>query len=327
MIRSLNCDIAHCCCFLVIVLGAASNVIAKQEKESYRYYYVDADIVSLDAKQSLASYRPGGHVSGTSGSTIECSTPSTEISIAPVVESDRFYADITLTGLPKTKGDKKQAEGKKQRVDLTNLRPVSIDVDADKDGRTYHLNLVPTVKTVRLTPKSFQEIANDLYHLKFHASRITLNDKQYIGNMLASSADYFSIEICGVASIEFSLRHLKDAKPWGALTDGQITITNPDGTSIAISNVTNGKDDRLIIGGPYTVWVRWNKPQSTVEEYRAALKTWRNEMAKGTLASAAGDTKPDAIKRIDQELAREPGPWVIGCGAHELQKREIVQDE
>jgi hypothetical protein len=179
---------------------------------------------------------------------------------------------------------------------------------------------------VRLVPKSFEEVANDQYQLKFHASRITLNNKEYIGNMLATGADYFSVEICGVASLEFSLRHLKDAKPWGALTDGQITITNPDGTSIAISNVTNGKDDRLIVGGPYTVWVRWNKPRSTVDEYRTALKTWRDELAKGTTTSAA-DTKADAIARIDQELARKPGPWVVGCGAHDLRKREIVQDE
>ncbi len=327
MIRNLNSVIAHGCCILAIAGWTASSATAKQEKETFRYYCVDADVVSLDAKQSLASYRAEGHVSGASGSTIGCSTPSTEINIAPIVESDRFYADIILKDRSKSKDDKKQPDEKKQRVDLTNLRPVSVDVGTDKDGRAYQLNLVPAIKSVRLTAKPFQEVADDLYRLKFHSSRITLDDKQYIGNMLASDADYFSVEICGVASLEFSLHHLKDAKPWGALTDGQITITNPDGTSIAICNVTNGKDDRVIVGGPYTVWVRWNKPQSTVEEYRVALHAWRDEMVKGATTSAASDTKSEAIARIDQELARKPGPWVIGCGAHDLQKREIVQDK
>jgi hypothetical protein len=308
---------------LAIVLGSASGTVAKQEQGTYKYYYVDADVVSLDAKQSIASFRPDGHVSGTSGATIGCSTPNTEITIALLVESDHFYADVTMN----SKNDKQKDKEKKQRVDLTNLRPVSIEVESDKEGRAYHLNLVPTIKSVRLTAKSFQEVADDLYQLKFHSSRVTLNDKQYIGNMLATDADYFSVEICGVASLEFSLRHLKDAKPWGALTDGQITITNPDGTSIAISNVTNGKDDRFIVGGPYTVWVRWNKPKSSVEDYRASLKTWRDEMTKGAATAVSGDTKSNALKRIDQELAREPGPWIIGCGAHGLQKKELVHDD
>jgi hypothetical protein len=217
MIRNLIVCTTRYYFFLAIVLGSTSGAIAKPEQETYRYYYVDADVMSLDAKQSLASYRTDGHVSGGSGATIGCSTPNMEINISLLVESDHFYADVTM------KNDKKKDE-KKQRVDLTNLRPVSIDVESDKEGRTYHLNLIPTIKTVRLTAKSFQEVADDVYQIKFHSSRVTLNDKQYIGNMLASDADYFSVEICGVASLEFSLRHLKDAKPWGALTDGQITM-------------------------------------------------------------------------------------------------------
>ena len=119
-----------------------------------------------------------------------------------------------------------------------------------------------------------------MYALRFHASRVTLNDKQFIGNMMASDSDYFNVDICGLASIEFSLRHLKDAKPWGTLSDGEIRIANPDGRFITISNVTNGPDDQFISGGPYTVWVRWNKPQATVDEYRAALKAQRESTGK-----------------------------------------------
>ena len=69
-----------------------------------------------------------------------------EIRIELNVESGRFLADVTMTN------DKKPDDKKKQRVDLTNLRPTSIEIETDKDGRTYQLNLVPTIKTSRSRP-------------------------------------------------------------------------------------------------------------------------------------------------------------------------------
>jgi hypothetical protein len=302
-------------------LGLASSIHAQQTKESLKYYYVDACIVSLDAKQSLASYQDHGRVSGAPGSTIGNSTPTTTIGIELNVESGRFLADVTMTN------KQKPEKPTKKRVDLTNLRPTSIEIETGKDGRTYQLNLVPTIKSAQLTPKSFRTATNELYRLQFHSSQVTLNDRQYVGNMLASDADYFNVEICGLASIEFSLKHLKNAKPWGTLSDGQITIANPDGNSIVISNVTNGPGERLVSGGPYTVWVRWNKPQATVEEYRTALKAQREMLAKQILPGASDETKASILARIDKELAREPSPWIIGCGAHDVQKKELSPDE
>jgi hypothetical protein len=196
----------------------------------------------------------------------------------------------------------------------------------DKDGRVYHLNLTPSVVSVRLKPKSFQEASDELYRLQFHASRIILNDKQYVGRMLASDSQVFRIEMCGVASLEFSLRHLKGAEPWGRLQNGQITLNHPDGTSIEIGNVTNGAGDHLVAGGPYTVWVRWKKPEQTVEEYREALSQYRDQLKSATTENGTTDTTAKALAVIEQELAREPGPWVTSCGAFDLPKKEFVRD-
>ena len=91
-------------------------------------------------------------------------------------------------------------------------------------------------------------------------------------------------------------------------TDGEIRIANPDGRFITISNVTNGPDDQFISGGPYTVWVRWNKPHATIDEYRSGLKAQRELLAKNAPAGLSTDTKSMVVARIDQELAREPGP-------------------
>ena len=145
--------------------------------------------------------------------------------------------------------------------------------------------------------------------------------------MLASDSQVFKIEVCGFASLEFSLRHLKGAEPWGRLQNGQITFSNPDGTSIEIGNVTNGAGDHLVAGGPYTVWVRWKKPQQTVAEYRAALSQYRDQLKDGTTKNGATDTTTGALATIDQELAREPGPWVTECSAYDLPTKEFVDDE
>ena len=294
---------------------------AEQPKESFNSYYVEANLVSLDAKQSLASYKGGGQLSGSPGSRLGTSTPTKDIEIDLSVESRRLIANLTLTN------DKNAADKKTQRIDLTNLRPASIEVDTDKDGRTYYLNLVPTVRTTQIAPKSFQTAANELYRLRFHSSQVMLNNKQNIGDMMASDADYFNLEIVGLASIEFSLRHLKDAKPWGTLYNGRIQIAKPGGDFITISNVTNGPDNRLVSGGPYTVWVRWNKSQGTVEEFRGALKAQRALLAGENSDGGPNDTKALHLARIDEVIANLSGPWVAGCGAHDLHKSEYIREQ
>jgi hypothetical protein len=309
----------HGCCVLAMASATANRGDAQQEKETYSYYHLDAKVVSLDASQSLASYRSHGGGSGSPGANLGYYTPDTEVRIQLIIESNRFYADLTIQG----RNESDESDAKKERIDLTNLRPTFVDLGADKDGRTYQLNLTPSVTSVRLSPEPFQQAADNLYRLRFHSSRIMLNDKQYIGRMFASDAQIFSVDVCGVASLEFSLLHLKDAEPWGRLQNGQITLNHPDGTSIEIGNVTNGADDRLISGGPYLVWVRWGKPKQTVEEYRAELAAYRDRVKSGDEPATAG-----TLAILDNSLAREPGPWVTSCGARDNPARdEIVRDE
>jgi hypothetical protein len=316
------CFVYFCGALATIVL-IASRGAATESKDFYSYYQVDASVVSLDANQSLASYRSDGKGTGTPGSQLGYSTPEVDISIALLFESNRFYADVK-TRPHNIEGD----EGAKmQRVDLTSLRPISLDLGTDKFGRVYSLNLTPSVVSVRLKPKSFQEASDELYRLRFHASRVMLNDKTYVGRMLASDAEVFDVEICGVASLEFSLRHLKGADPSGRLQNGQITFSHPDGTSVEIGNVTNGADGQLVEGGPYTVWVRWKEPQQTVDEYRAALSRHRDQLQKDATKGGTTDTTAMALAAIEQELAREPGPWVTSCGACTLPKNEFIGDE
>ena len=305
-------------CFVLATVNTLTNYgLAEDSKENHKYYLVDAQVVSLEPSQLIATYRPYGGGSGSPGSTLGYSTPVGEVSIALIVQSDRFYADVTHK-----KGGKNEDDTLEQRIELTNLRPVFVTLGTDESGRSYHLNLTPTVVSVNLKPMPFQKAANDLYRLRFHSSRIVLNDTQYIGRMMASDAEVFSIEVCDVASLEFSLHHLKNAEPWGRLRDGQITLSHPDGTLIEIGNVTNGGADQLIDGGPFVVWVRWSESQQSCGEYRAGLLALRESVASGDTSATAG-----TLSMIDSELARKPGPWVISSGARGINKNEIADGQ
>lgn len=292
-----------------------SHSSAEQSSANHRHYQVDATVISLDATHSLASYRSHGSGGGSPGSTLLYSTPETKVHIDLTVESDRFYADVATHG----EGESEKDDAQKRRIDLTNLRPTFLDLGADKDGRSYQLNLVPSVVTVDLSPISFQKAANDLYRLRFHSSRILLNDTQYIGRMLATDGEVFTINVCGVTSLEFSLHRLKNGNPWGRLKDGHIILNHPDGTSLDIGNVTNGEAKRHVDGGPFVVWVRWGEPQQTFEEYRSELLAYRKLVANGKVTASA-----KMLATVNKELAREPGPWVTSTGARDVQKGDIV---
>ncbi len=87
-------------------------------------------------------------------------------------------------------------------------------------------------------------------------------------------------DIPGLANVEFSLHHLKGALPIGILSDGVLTITHEGGTTLRISNVAYGTSDinganpnlKALPGGPYQVWVRWNKPSQSAEEFHQYMK-------------------------------------------------------
>jgi hypothetical protein len=304
-------------CSLIALVSVSATCGAAAPPEEIKTYWVDAVMNSFDAQQSLDSYHGGGELGGSPGSTLGTSTPDFDISIQLSVAEHRFYADVTIE-------DRAQAEKsspKKQRFDLTTLRPQAIELGMAKDGRTYHLNLFPRVRTHKVRPKPFSEATDDLYNLKFHSSRVILNDTHYVGPMGASDSIVFSMEISDVASLEFSLKHLKNAEPWGRLQDGRIILAHPDGTTIEIDNVTNGSDNRIVGNGPYVVWVRWNQPQVTTEQYRAQIASYREQIEKGTMHA-----NENALAVIDKELARKPGPWVVSSGGRLPRKDEVVDE-
>ncbi|TWT88607.1 hypothetical protein Mal64_20920 [Pseudobythopirellula maris] len=326
---------AACIALLGLAGGAACQ--AANKDDFYRYYSVQVKVSSLGADRLLDSYRSHGGGSGSPGSSFGISSPiadaSQEIEIKPTHEGGRLYANLTFSseGTQSESGSDKNGDKagpddepavRRQRIDLTDLRPTSIDLGSDSDGRTYRLDLTPQVVEQRITPLSFREVTDKLYKLNFHRSRVVLNDKTLVGRMQVTSTQMTWIQINDLANIEFSLHRIKNAKPWGRLQDGCITITHPDGDEIEIVRVTNGDDSQLIEGGPYRVWVRWKEPAQTYAEMREALTKYRDRLLSGEETAAS----PHTLQLIEQKLTREPGPWLVGSGGSSRRPHDIVEE-
>lgn len=303
----------------LIVLGFLGGTAARSanDGEVIHSYWVDAQGYSLNADLALDSYKGESRVGGAVGSGLGIGSLGRDepvsVSLRPLLQSGRFLVELTLD--PKQSGDQST-----EQYDLTDLQPKSIEVTRDKDGRAYRLTLRPSITVRDLRPKPFAKATDNLYNLHFNGSRVVLNDKDYIGRMAASAADFFSIDISGLASVEFSLRRLKDANPWGTLNGGVLTISNPDeNTFFEIGNVTNGDDERALDGGPYQVWVRWKPPTTSTEEMRAELESLQKRIEAGEFSG-----RPGLAARVDAELARRPGPWVIGSGARQASSKDLV---
>jgi hypothetical protein len=72
-----------------------------------------------------------------------------------------------------------------------------------------------------------------------------------MGQLRMSGGPPAFCDIPGLARIEFSLLHLKNAEASGALEDGVINIIHQD-TAIRISEVRNGTNAQVLAGGPYS---------------------------------------------------------------------------
>lgn len=306
------------CLPALIAMAMVAQPVKVASAEVVRSYQVEARVYSLNPQQGLDSVKTHGSGWGTPGSTLGYGFPAAkdpgDVRIDITQQGDRLLANLAITS-------KQSPKEKRHKIDLTDMKATSYELSQDQNGRTYAINLTPKVIETNITPSSFEKATADLYRLKFSASSVILNEEQYVGRMLASDASVISVQICGVADIEFSLHPLKNAEPWGQLQQGRLLLTNPNGTSVEITNVTNGTDNRITSGGPYRVWVRWKSEVPSVDEYRKSLHAIKKQLvSNGPVVLPNGETlvNPSTnmlLERIEAELKRKPGPWVIGCAA------------
>jgi len=285
----------------------------------HRDFVIDASVVSYLPDKGIEGYNQHGSGITTAraslGLGMRMRGVSATIKIIPRVAMGRLHVVIDLEP-----GDAKRSLGfEQQTLDVTDLKPAAIRLAADENGRVFQLNLTPSVRVSDNTPQHLDVSELQLHHWRFPDSPVLVNDALYVGRISCAQSPVAFVDISGVARAEFSLYELTEAKPWGVLNHGVVTLTNPDDqTTIQISNVLNGGPHAVELpGGPYRIWVRWSAPTHTVEQHRKELVELRKRILGGEFPSTAA-------AYLDKQLAREPSPWLHSSGVRGLRSGEWV---
>ena len=206
---------------------------------------------------------------------------------------------------------------------LKQMQTAEVTIAEDGDGRTYRLKIRPEISETKLAHK-FDVASLQLEAFDFTRSPVILNDEHYVGQLGMSGGTLSGIEIAGVASIEFSLFQLKDAKPLGTLKDGALFIKNGEQT-VLIAGVQNGAQPQTLTGGPYKVWVRWKAPSLLLSETQKKIAT-QIQILKKRQANGETNITDDAIARL-QAFADSGRPMLFGSFARSVRKDEIRDEK
>jgi hypothetical protein len=247
--------------------------------------------------ESYRSYGQGGATgNSTLGHPVTDNGRTFEVSVETGLKAHRFHAIVTVT--PREVDQK--TKPLTREFDLSVMEPQSLDLARDEDGRIYRINLMPRVQQ-EAPPRQFNARHLHMEAWSFPSSPIILDDQVYLGTLSMSYGSFAHFEVPGLARIEFSLLHLKDAKPWGVLDDGTLRITHEDGTTFRITNVKNGVHSQELPGGPYQVWVRWKEPSQTLEEYQEIMKSQLADL-KSRVENGDVLISADQVRRLEQSI-------------------------
>lgn len=303
----------------ILTVTYLEPAIAREPDYVQRDFVVDAALLSYLPNEGIKGYEHHGAGMTTAraslGLGLKVDDVSVSVEIAPRMEQGRFLATVDL----EPEEAKRNLGFKKQELDLTEVKPLSVPLATSEKGRVYQLNLSPSVRVIDSTPRRLEVKELRLHNWRFPDSPVLVNDALYVGRISCSQSPIAFVDISGVAKIEFSLHQLVESKPWGVLKNGVVTLTNPDDrTTVQISNVRNGGPHAVELpGGPYQVWVRWSEPTYSVEQHRKVMLKIRERIVSGEIPNARTDY-------IDKQIARDPSPWLCSSGVRGLRRGELA---
>jgi hypothetical protein len=292
------------CLVTVAVLLTFSSTLYGEEPKSvdayYRHYWVDVIVFSVLPDHELATYRSFGGGGTEANASVGFRGEGDndrrfDVSVKGKLKADRFLATVKVT--PAKEGSLVQAQ--EIEYDLSDLTPRTLEIVRNEEGRVYRLNLLPRINQ---SPKPRPFKVSDL-HLEgwhFNGSTVIVDDQDYMGELNMGTAPIAWCDIPGLAKIEFSLLHLKDASQEGTLENGVIRIAH-HGTTLRITNVMNGNGGALG-GGPYQVWVRWNEPTQLIEEFQESIKK-QIETIKERIRNGDQSVRPGSLERLEKMIA------------------------
>ncbi|MGB7326758.1 MAG: hypothetical protein WBD31_17920 [Rubripirellula sp.] len=299
--------------------NAVDSVDTVKSNETYRYPNLLVAIRSWDPNDPIQTHKRhssgscshggtvGVGVGGQNGVSVEVRCLPRKKIIVAEVKIEPYKSNLTT-------------KPSKTEIDVSDLRTKFVELAKDDDGRVYYLIVEPEIVEAKL-PQEFSVEELSPFDWDFPSSPVILDDETYVGRIGMSGGSLAGIEISGVANLEFSLLPLKDAKPIGTLRGGILTINTVDNT-IVISSVRNGAA-KVVLDGPYKVWVRQLKISHTTEEiqdiFGEQLKTLQKRQTDGDTSITT--QKIDRIKNF----IKNGRPMLLGSSARDASKQEISE--
>ena len=336
---------------------------ATPTNEAARQYYVDIQLFSMNTREGLDSYRGygGGGVGGPNATfrlfakderkfSLEVETrmrpKESEVALRAPQESQnnvevrlqpprvrpqesvpvnvpvRVVNEFVARVVVKPDESDTKTKPMNREIVLSDLEPQSIEVARSDDGRVYRVQLIPKVKELT-KPRRFDADALRLDHLGFPGSPVILNDQTYVGRMSMSSGQLASLDLSGLALVEFSLIPFRGAEPAGTLKDGVVEIVHKNGTALRISDVKNGIHPDQLTGGPYQVFVRWSEPSMTDAEYRQYLEEAIVRVKK-EIESGARQAGKDWLERLERAQSSSD-PMMMSCSVRAIPSADRIE--
>lgn len=290
----------------------------------HKYYAVDIDLFSIDMTRPLDSYR--WHGAGNAGSggmvSLGCSddTRNFRIDVSGKKVKDRFTVNVSV------KPNKNDSATKKDSfdVDFTDLKPRSFELAKNDDGRVYMLNLAPGIAVVDNRPKRADDTTFRFSRWSLNNAMVILNDSVYAGKLGVSGGPLAYISYPGFAKVEFALEPFRGAKRLGTLKDGRIQIRLEDGQSVDIYGVKNGIHRIELPGGPYEVWVRWQKLPEEAKFEVPSKEDWVRMVKAGCAEKGLPIPSDEELDKLYEQSKRQRVlPLSSGVGSIKLSDRIV----
>jgi len=245
----------------------------------------------------LDSYKFNGSGSGSAGGSVGLAGGGKSryfrVNVACKNRKGRFIANVSVVP-GKNDSDTKEESFE---IDFTNLKPKSLELAKNDDGRVYMLNFTPGIKIIDNRPKRADDTSFKFSRWALTDSMVIFNDSVYAGKIGVSGGPLAYVSYPGFAKVEFALEPFRGAKRLGTLKDGKIQIQSEDGQSLDVYEVKNGVHRIQLPGGPYEVWVRWQNLPGEAKFEIPTKEEWIR-MVKDRFAEM-GNTPP-----TDEELDR-----------------------
>lgn len=253
-----------------VVFSVTPDRSSAHDQDYSRRYSFEIELYSYNPELGIASYQRIGSGSGIGNASVSMGGVGKRL-FSVVVESAFRSGQYVATVRVEPKEDDSVTVATQREFILSNLEPQTLEIARNDDGRVYRLQIIPKiVAPQKPTRISVADLKLDQW--SFLDSIVLLNDQDYVGRIVARGGPMASIDLAGVAKVDFSLIPFRDAAPDGVLKDGVVTLRRSDGTSIQIANVAIGVPGSQLSVGPYEVFVLWSEPSLTLAQYRERLE-------------------------------------------------------